>query len=112
MWKFEVYAGSSAQFNGRLLADNGANVAGSGEAFASKSNAERAASGFKANAAGSAYEVYETSAGNWQRRDDRRQRREPRQQAERRSCRRNVKRQREQGRQALIAKSIDRKSIT
>ena len=82
MWKFEVYAGSSAQFNWRLLADNGANVAGSGEAFASKSNAERAASGFKANAVGSAYEVYETSAGNGggarrlERRDDRRQRRE------------------------------------
>ena len=49
----------------RPFADNGANVAGSGEAFASKSNAERAADGFKSNAATSAYEVYETSAGSW-----------------------------------------------
>jgi len=62
VWKFEVYAGSSGQFNWRLFSDN---VASSGEAFASKSNAERAANGFKAYAATSTYEVYETSAGNW-----------------------------------------------
>ena len=63
--KFEVYAGSSGEYSWRLLADNGQNVASSGEAFASKSNADRAANGFKAGAAGATYEVYETSSGNW-----------------------------------------------
>jgi uncharacterized protein YegP (UPF0339 family) len=50
VWKFEVYAGSSGQYNWRLFADNGQNVASSGESFASKANADRAAEGFKANA--------------------------------------------------------------
>ena len=65
VWKFEVFAGSSGQYNWRLFADNGQNVASSGEPFASKSNADRAADGFKAGAASANYEVYESSASNW-----------------------------------------------
>jgi uncharacterized protein YegP (UPF0339 family) len=38
--RFEVYAGSGGKCRWRLLADNGQNVASSGESFASKSNAD------------------------------------------------------------------------
>ena len=44
--KFEVYADTGGHYRWRLL--SGSNkVAASGESFASKSNAERAATGFK-----------------------------------------------------------------
>jgi uncharacterized protein YegP (UPF0339 family) len=49
----------------RLKADNGRNVASSGESFDSKSNATGAAQGFKMNAASATYEVYADTSGNY-----------------------------------------------
>jgi uncharacterized protein len=55
--KFEVYEDTGGNYRWRLL--SGSNkVAVSGESFASKSNAERAASGFKASAASCTYNVF------------------------------------------------------
>jgi uncharacterized protein YegP (UPF0339 family) len=43
MWKFEIYADAARQFRWRLLAQNGRIVADSGEGYATRSNARRAA---------------------------------------------------------------------
>lgn len=54
--QFEVYADTGGQYRWRLL--SGSNkVAASGESFASRSNAERAANGFKAGAKTAKYTV-------------------------------------------------------
>ncbi|MEX2235950.1 MAG: DUF1508 domain-containing protein [Dehalococcoidia bacterium] len=50
MWKFEIYEDSGGKYRWRLVASNGEPVASSGESFASKSNAKRAAETVKANA--------------------------------------------------------------
>ena len=63
--RFEVYADAGDKYRWRLLADNGQNVASSGESFASRSNAVRAAEGFKASAASASFEVYEDAGSNW-----------------------------------------------
>lgn len=49
-WRFEVYSDSAGHYRWRLKAENGQTVASSGESFASKANAERAAENVKANA--------------------------------------------------------------
>jgi uncharacterized protein YegP (UPF0339 family) len=48
--KFVMYADSSGNSRWRLVASNGQAVAASGEGFASKGNARRAAEGVKAGA--------------------------------------------------------------
>ena len=48
--KFEIYADASGSYRWRLVASNGQTVASSGESFASKANARRAAETVKANA--------------------------------------------------------------
>jgi uncharacterized protein YegP (UPF0339 family) len=48
--KIEVYETSGANSRWRLVADNGQEVANSGEIFANASNAKRAAESFKAGA--------------------------------------------------------------
>jgi len=48
--KFEIYADTSGSYRWRLVASNGQTVASSGESFASKANATRAAESVKANA--------------------------------------------------------------
>ncbi|HEX5376590.1 MAG TPA: DUF1508 domain-containing protein [Solirubrobacterales bacterium] len=48
-----------------LYGDNHEMVAWAGEAFASQSNAQRAASDFKAGASSARYELYEDAGGNW-----------------------------------------------
>ena len=63
--RFEVYADAGDKYRWKLLADNGQNVASSGESFAGASNAERAAEGFKASAASATFEVYEDAGSNW-----------------------------------------------
>ena len=56
---FEIYADKSGKHRWRLLADNGQNVASSGEAFSTRSNATRAARNVKARAgSGLTFEVY------------------------------------------------------
>jgi uncharacterized protein YegP (UPF0339 family) len=59
---FESYEDKADEYRWRLLADNGQKIAASGQSFASKSNAERAARGFKASAKTDAYEVWDTSS--------------------------------------------------
>jgi uncharacterized protein YegP (UPF0339 family) len=55
--RFEVYADTSGAYRWRLW--SGSNkVAASGESFASKYNAERAASGFKAGASAYVYSTF------------------------------------------------------
>ena len=49
---FEVYKDAAGKYRWRLIDDNGKNVASSGESFASKSNAKRAAENVKVTAAG------------------------------------------------------------
>lgn len=63
--RFEVYADVGDKYRWRLLADNAQNVASSGESFASRSNAARAADGFKTNAASATFEVYEDAGSKW-----------------------------------------------
>jgi uncharacterized protein YegP (UPF0339 family) len=63
--QFEVYEDKSGGARWRLIASNGQNVASSGEAFASTSNAKRAAESFKQNAAKSTFEVYEDKGGSY-----------------------------------------------
>ena len=65
MWKFGVYEDAGGKNRWRLKSDNGQIVASSGESFFSKQNAERAAVGFKANAASASYEVYEDGGRKW-----------------------------------------------
>lgn len=43
MAKFDIYRDKAGNYRWRLVANNGAKVASSGEAFASRSNATRAA---------------------------------------------------------------------
>lgn len=62
MWKMEVYPDRAGRNRWRLKASNGQTVASSGEAFASKSNADRAAIGFKSGAAQASFEVYATES--------------------------------------------------
>ena len=50
MSKFVIYADRSGEYRWRLVASNGQTVASSGESFASKSNARRAAESVKASA--------------------------------------------------------------
>jgi uncharacterized protein len=56
--KLEVYDDAGGKARWRLKATNGQTVAASGEAFASRSSARRAAANFKAKADGWRYEVY------------------------------------------------------
>ncbi len=49
-WKFEIYPDKGGEYRWRLIASNGQNVASSGEAFDSKSNAKRAAENVRDNA--------------------------------------------------------------
>ena len=55
---FEVYADAAGKYRWRLKGGNGQIVASSGESFASKSNAERAAEGFKGSAKTATYTVF------------------------------------------------------
>ena len=48
--KFEIYADAGGHYRWRLVASNGQTVASSGESFASKANARRAAENVKDNA--------------------------------------------------------------
>ena len=48
--RFEIYADAGGSYRWRLVASNGKTVASSGESFASKANARRAAESVKANA--------------------------------------------------------------
>jgi uncharacterized protein YegP (UPF0339 family) len=63
--KFTVDANKAGDYSWHLIAGNGEQVAWAGEAFASKSNAVRAANSFKAGAAEAAYDVYEDAGGHW-----------------------------------------------
>jgi uncharacterized protein YegP (UPF0339 family) len=56
MAKFEVYPDASGQYRWRLVASNGAKIASSGESFASRENARRAAQTVKDTAGGAAIE--------------------------------------------------------
>ena len=49
--RFEIYSDASGSYRWRLVASNGQTVASSGESFASKANATRAAENVKDNAA-------------------------------------------------------------
>ncbi len=49
--RFEIYADAGGSYRWRLVASNGQTVASSGESFASKANARRAAENVKDNAA-------------------------------------------------------------
>ena len=55
-WKFKIYADKADEFRWRLIASNGEPVASSGEAFASKANAKRAAETVKENAGSASIE--------------------------------------------------------
>ena len=48
--KFEIYADAGGNYRWRLVASNGQTVASSGESFASKTNARRAAENVRDNA--------------------------------------------------------------
>jgi uncharacterized protein YegP (UPF0339 family) len=52
MAKFDIYKDRAGHYRWRLIASNGEKVATSGEAFASQSNAARAARGVKRIAPG------------------------------------------------------------
>jgi len=49
-WKFEIYPDAGGSYRWRLVASNGKTVASSGESFASKANAVRAAENVRDNA--------------------------------------------------------------
>lgn len=49
-WNYDIYADSAGNYRWRAKAGNGQNVGSSGEAFDSKSNAERAADNVRDNA--------------------------------------------------------------
>jgi uncharacterized protein YegP (UPF0339 family) len=49
-WEFVIYPDASGSYRWRLVASNGQTVASSGESFASKANARRAAESVKENA--------------------------------------------------------------
>ena len=48
--KFEIYPDKKDEYRWRLVSSNGQTIASSGEAFASKANARRAAENVKENA--------------------------------------------------------------
>jgi uncharacterized protein YegP (UPF0339 family) len=50
MWHFEIYEDSGGHYRWRIKSANGQIVASSGEGFASRANAVRAAENVKANA--------------------------------------------------------------
>jgi uncharacterized protein YegP (UPF0339 family) len=52
MAKFEVFADASGSYRWRLVASNGEKIASSGESFASRDNAVRAAKTVKREAGG------------------------------------------------------------
>ena len=56
MAKFEVYADSAGKYRWRLKANNGEKIASSGESFASRENARRAAKTVKETAGGATIE--------------------------------------------------------
>ena len=62
--RFEIYEDAGGGARWRLVAGNGQTVASSGEAFASRANAKRAAESFGANAGKSTFEVYEDKGGS------------------------------------------------
>ncbi len=43
MWEFQIYQDAAAEYRWRLVAPNGRTIADSGEGYASRSNAHRAA---------------------------------------------------------------------
>jgi uncharacterized protein YegP (UPF0339 family) len=49
-WNYEVYADSAGKYRWRAKSTNGQTVASSGESFASRSNAQRAAENVRDNA--------------------------------------------------------------
>lgn len=65
MWWYQVYCDVGGKFRWRLRADKGQTVATSGEAFASGSDAVRAAEDFKSHAAAWTYEVYADASGEY-----------------------------------------------
>lgn len=50
MWRFVIYQDRRGEYRWRLIASNGVQVADSGEGYASRSNAHRAAESVRANA--------------------------------------------------------------
>jgi uncharacterized protein len=56
MAKFQIYADSAGKYRWRLKASNGEKIASSGESFASKESAKRAAETVKATAGGASIE--------------------------------------------------------
>lgn len=63
--RFEVKANKGGEYSWWLVASNGQTVAWAGEAYASKSNAKRAAEAFKSGAADAKFELYEDKGGDW-----------------------------------------------
>ncbi len=51
MWRFQVYADSRGEFRWRLVAPNGKIIADSGEGYATRFNAKRAAENVRAHIA-------------------------------------------------------------
>jgi uncharacterized protein len=65
VWRFDVYGDASGKHRWRLFADDGHNVASSGQPFAGRSQALHSASAFRRDAASAIYEVYESAAHGW-----------------------------------------------
>ena len=63
--RFDVKANKAGEYSWWLISGNGQTVAWAGEAYASKSNAKRAAEAFKVGAAEAEYELYEDKGGDW-----------------------------------------------
>jgi uncharacterized protein YegP (UPF0339 family) len=59
----EVYEDSGGKSRWRLKSSNGQTIASAGQAYATVSNARRAAAAFKANAGKSTFEVYADTGG-------------------------------------------------
>ena len=62
---FEVYDDGGGKARWRLRSTNGQTIAAAGEAFATRSNAKRAAAAFKANVAKNDFEIYADSGGKY-----------------------------------------------
>lgn len=63
--RFEVGADQGGHYTWRLYGDNNRMVAWAGESFDSQSNAQRAATSFKAGASSARYETYLDGASAW-----------------------------------------------
>ncbi|MBT1631304.1 YegP family protein [Curtobacterium flaccumfaciens] len=63
--RFSIQPTQNAQWSWWLYAGNGEMVAWAGETFVSSTNAQRAASSFKAGALTARYDVYLDTAGKW-----------------------------------------------